>query len=242
MQMANTDEPIKRLRESGRSRESSNTHELDEFLATAGPGRSIQTIKPKQTIYLQGSPATAIYYIESGKIRMSVISEHGREGVIAILEPGAFFGESCLMELATNTASATAMVKSTVIRIEKRAMLRALQEKPHLANLFMSFLLSRNQQIEADLLDHLFNSSEQRLARLLLMLAHNGEDEKSEAVIPKISQEILAARVGTTRSRINFFMNKFRKLGLIEYNNSGLSDAKSGLKVRASLINVILRE
>lgn len=241
MQLSDTPIPMKRHFDPPRTHEPIGQFELGQFLASAGTGRSIQTIKPKQTIYLQGSAASAIYYIQSGKIRMTVISEHGREGVIAILEPGAFFGEGCLTEHSINTASATAMVKSTVIRIERRAMMRMLQEEPHFSNMFMSFLLSRNQQIEADLLDHLFNSSEQRLARLLLMLARNGEDDKAEAVIPKISQDILAARVGTTRSRINFFMNKFRKLGLIEYNN-GLSDEKAGLKVRASLINVILKE
>lgn len=216
-------------------------HALEKFLLASGIGRSIQSIKPKQTIFLQGSAANAIYFIQSGKIRMTVISKHGREGVIAMLEPGAFFGECCLLDIAANTASATTMSKSTVIRIEKKAMLRLLEEEPHLASFFMTFLLSRNQQIEADLLDHLFNSSEQRLARLLLMLARSGDDAGTEMVIPKISQEILAARVGTTRSRINFFMNKFRKLGLIEYDNH-VSSTKSGVKVRPSLINVILQE
>lgn len=216
-------------------------HALEKFLMESGVGRSIQSIKPKQTIFLQGSPATAIYFIQSGKVRMTVISKHGREGVIAMLEPGSFFGECCLLDVSANTASATTMTKSTVIRIEKKAMLRLLDEEPYLAGFFMTFLLSRNQQIEADLLDHLFNSSEQRLARLLLMLARNSDDTGSEMVIPKISQEILAARVGTTRSRINFFMNKFRKAGLIEYDNH-VSSTKSGVKVRPSLINVILQE
>jgi len=210
-----------------------------KFLETAGPGRAALQVKPKQTIYAQGSAGNAVYYIQSGQVRLTVVSEHGREGVTAILGPGEFFGEACLASPSIYTASATAITKTSVVRIEKHTMLRVLQEDPALSSLFLTFLLSRNRQIETDLLDHLFNSSEQRLARLLLMLAQHHKDDGPVSVIPKISQDILAARVGTTRSRINFFMNKFRRLGYIEYNTGG-TDA--GLKVSASLMDVILHE
>lgn len=209
------------------------------FLELPGPGRSILSVRPKQIIYSQGSPGTAVYYIRQGRVRLTVVSEHGREGVTAILGPGQFFGEACLVGSAINAASATAIVKTSVVRIEKQTMLRLIKEEPEISNMFMSFLLTRNQQIETDLLDHLFNSSEQRLARLLLMLAQHDKNDQSVSVIPKISQDILAARVGTTRSRINFFMNKFRKLGHIEYAN-GTSD--TGLKIRPSLMDVILND
>lgn len=237
MQLPDTLNQVKR----GYVAAQSNAFEAMRFLESGGPGRATLSLRPKQTIYSQGSPANAVYYILSGKVRLTVVSEHGREGVIAMLEEGDFFGESCLADPSINAASATAMTKTTVVRIERHTMTRVLQEEPALSSMFMSFLLSRNKQIESDLLDHLFNSSEQRLARLLLLLAGHEMEDNSVAVIPKISQDILAARVGTTRSRINLFMNKFRKLGYIEYTN-GFSDDSAGLKVRASLVNVILNE
>jgi CRP/FNR family transcriptional regulator, cyclic AMP receptor protein len=204
------------------------------FLTSVGAGRSSATLQPKEIIYRQGDPADAVYYIEAGKIQVTVISEHGKEGVIAMLEPGEFFGEGCIAGQPFRMASASATAKSTIVQIEKAAMIRVLHEQPAISEMFMAFLLSRNIQIEADLVDQLFNSSERRLARLLLLLANFGKEGKLESIIPPISQDILAAKIGTTRPRINFFMNKFRKLGFIEYNG--------GLKVHSSLLNVIVHD
>jgi CRP-like cAMP-binding protein len=204
------------------------------FLTSVGTGRSSTTFQPKQIVYRQGDPADAVHYIESGKIQITVVSEQGKEGVIAMLEPGEFFGEGCIAGQPFRMASASATAKSTIIRIEKAAMIRVLREQPAMSEMFMAFLLSRNIQIEADLVDQLFNSSERRLARLLLLLANFGKEGKMETIIPAINQDILAAKVGTTRSRINFFMNKFRKLGFIEYNG--------GLKVHSALLNVIVHD
>ncbi len=199
-----------------------------------GAGQSIATVQPKEIVYRQGDPADAVYYIEAGKIQLTVVSEHGKEGVIAMLELGEFFGEGCIAGQAVRMASASATAKSTIVRIEKAKMISVLHEQPAISDMFMAFLLSRNIQIEADLVDQLFNSSERRLARLLLLLANFGKEGKMETIIPTINQDVLAARVGTTRSRINFFMNKFRKLGFIEYNG--------GLKIHTSLLNVIVHE
>jgi CRP/FNR family transcriptional regulator, cyclic AMP receptor protein len=204
------------------------------FVASVGTGRTSTTYETKQIVYRQGDPADAVYYIQAGKVQLTVVSEQGKEGVIAMLGTGEFFGEGCIARQPLRMASASAMVRSTIVRIEKAVMLRLLHEQPAMSEIFMSFLLSRNVQIEADLVDQLFNSSERRLARLLLLLANYGKDGKMESVIPSINQEILAARVGTTRSRISYFMNKFRKLGFIEYNG--------GLKVHSSLLNVIVHD
>lgn len=204
------------------------------FLASVGGGRSSATLQPKQVIYRQGDDADAVYYIEAGKVQLTVVSEHGKEGVIAMLEPGEFFGEGCLAGQPLRMATASATTKSTIVRIEKATMIRVLHEQPAMSEMFMAFLLSRNIQIEADLVDQLFNSSERRLARLLLLLANFGKEGKLESIIPPINQDILAAKVGTTRSRINFFMNKFRKLGFIEYNGD--------LKVHSALLNVIVHD
>lgn len=204
------------------------------FLMSVGSGRSTTTFKPKETVYQQGDPADAVFYIEAGKIQLTVVSEHGKEGVIAMLEPGEFFGEGCIAGQPLRMATASTMAKSTIVRIDKAAMIRVLHEQPQMSDMFMAFLLSRNIQIEADLVDQLFNSSERRLARLLLLLANFGKEGTMETILPTINQDILAARVGTTRSRISFFMNKFRKLGFIEYNG--------GLKVHSSLLNVIVHE
>ena len=205
------------------------------FLTSVGVGRSTTAFKPKEIVYRQGDAADATYYIETGKIQLTVISEQGKEGVIAMLEPGEFFGEGCIAGQPFRMASATATAKSTIVRIEKAAMIRVLHEQPAMSEMFIAFLLSRNIQIEADLVDQLFNSSERRLARLLLLLANFGKEGKMEKVLPTINQDILAARVGTTRSRINFFMNKFRKLGFIAYDDNGL-------KVHTSLLNVIVHD
>ncbi len=208
--------------------------DVRNFLGTLGAGRSNASYRPKAVIYRQGDPADAVYYIETGKVQLTVVSQHGKEGVIAMLSAGDFFGEGCLAGQPLNMASASAMARSTISRIEKKAMIAALHQHPAMSEMFMAFLLSRNIQIEADLVDQLFNSSERRLARLLLLLANFGKEGKMETIIPRINQDILAAKVGTTRSRINFFMNKFKKLGFIEYDG--------GLKVHTSLLNVIVHD
>ena len=203
--------------------------------ASIGVGRAAARYERGQPVFQQGDAADAVFYIHTGKIQITVISEQGKEGVIGMLEAGEFLGEGCLAGQHLHMASASAMEESAIVRIEKDAMIRALHDEPTFSQLFMAYLLSRNIQIEADLVDQLFNSSEKRLARVLLLLAHFGKDAKLEPVIPHINQEILAARVGTTRSRINYFMNKFRKLGFIEYNNGTL-------KVHSSLLNVIVHD
>jgi CRP/FNR family transcriptional regulator, cyclic AMP receptor protein len=203
--------------------------------ASIGVGRSAARYEQGQSIFRQGDAADAVFYIQTGKVQITVISEQSKEGVIGMLDAGEFFGEGCLAGQPLHMASASATAESAVVRVEKDAMIRALHDEPAFSQLFMAYLLSRNVQIEADLVDQLFNSSEKRLARVLLLLAHFGKDGKMETVIPKMNQEILAARVGTTRSRINYFLNKFRKLGFIEYNNGTL-------KVHSSLLNVIVHD
>jgi CRP-like cAMP-binding protein len=205
------------------------------FLKAMEADGSATTFQPKQIIYRQGDPADAVHYIVSGRVQLTVVSEHGKEAVIAVLEPGEFFGEGCIVGQPSRMASASAFEKATVVRIEKANMIRMLHEQPEVAERLTAFLLTRNIQIEADLVDQLFNSSERRLARLLLLLANFGKEGKMEKVLPSITQEALAARIGTTRPRINFFMNKFRKLGFIEYDDNGL-------KVHTSLLNVIVHE
>ncbi len=208
--------------------------DLAAFLASPGSGRSKVSCADQNAIYNQGDAAEALFYIESGRVQVTIVSPQGKEGVVAMLTAGDFAGEACLAGQPVHLASAKALEDTRLIRIEKGAMNALLRSNPALAEHFMSFLLSRNIQIEADLVDQLFNSSEKRLARVLLLLAQYGKDGKMELVIPKISQETLAAKVGTTRSRINFFMNKFRDLGLIEYNGV--------LRVHSSLLNVILHD
>jgi CRP/FNR family cyclic AMP-dependent transcriptional regulator len=204
------------------------------FLSSVGSGRSSVKYRAKQTIFRQGDPADAVFYIKKGGVQILAVSDQGKEGVIAMLEAGEFFGEGSLAGQELHMASATAVGEAIIVKIDKATMVRMLHEQPALSEMFMAFLLSRNIQIEADLVDQLFNSSERRLARVLLLLANFGKDGKMEKVIPKISQETLAAKVGTTRSRINFFMNKFRKLGLIEYNGD--------LKVHSSLLNLVVHD
>ena len=206
----------------------------ESFLASVGAGRTVAKYQRGKPIFRQGEAADAVFYIEQGKVQITVVSEEGKERVVAMLEPGQFFGEGCLAGQALHLATASAMTDSTTVRIEKNTMIRALRDDPAFSQVFMAFLLSHNAQIEADLVDQLFNSSEKRLARVLLMLANFGKDAKLETVIAPINQEILAAKVGTTRSRVNFFMNKFRKLGFIEYNGT--------LKVHTSLLNVIVHD
>ena len=214
---------------------SRNAQRIDPQIVTpVVAGRSAVKYERGQPIFQQGDAADAVFYIQDGRVQITVVSEQGKEGVIGMLNAGEFLGEGCLAGQPLHMASASATAESTIVRIEKDAMIRALRDEPTFSRLFMAYLLSRNVQIEADLVDQLFNSSEKRLARVLLLLANFGKDGKFEPVIPQINQEVLAARVGTTRSRINFFMNKFRKLGFIEYNGT--------LKVHSSLLNVIVHD
>jgi|SRR5579871_270841 len=206
----------------------------ETFLSSVGAGKATLKYPRKKTVFQQGDPADSVFYIQSGKIQLSVVSEHGKQGVVGMLTAGDFFGEGCLAGQPLHMASAIALAESTIVKIDKKTMIGVLHAEPALSEMFMGFLLARNIQFEADLIDQLFNSSERRLARVLLLLANFGKEGKLETVIPRISQEILAAKVGTTRSRINFFMNKFRKLGFIEYNG--------GLKVHSGLLNVIVHD
>jgi CRP-like cAMP-binding protein len=199
-----------------------------------GHGKTNLTSTRNQTLFSQGDAADAVFYIQAGKVRLSVVSEQGKEAIVSILEEGAFLGEGCLAGQLVCMATATAVGKSTIIRIDKTAMISVLRDEPIFSKLFLAYLLARNIRIQEDLVDHLFNSSEKRLARILLLMAHFGKEGKPETVIPKISQEALAEMVGTTRSRVSFFMNKFRKLGFIEYNGE--------LHVHSSLLNIVLHD
>ena len=200
---------------------------------TNGAGTNVK-VKKGEALFRQGDAADAVFYVKNGRIQLTVVSDQGKEGVIALFGPGDFFGEGCLAGQLLRMASALATAPSTLIRIEKEAMSRLLHENVEFSEKFMAFLMTRNIQVEADLVDQLFNSSEKRLARLLLLLANFNNDGELRPIFPKISQEVLAARVGTTRSRINYFMNKFRRLGLIEYNGS--------VKVHTALLNVIVHD
>jgi CRP/FNR family cyclic AMP-dependent transcriptional regulator len=213
---------------------------LETFLSKAENGTTILTSPKKQVLFSQGDRTEAVFYVQVGTVKVTVISEHGKEAVIAILEQGAFLGESCLVGQTVHTATATTLEDSKIICIDKAVMLRLLKEQPRFAEAFMSYLLKHSVRVQEDLVDQLFNSSEKRLARALLLLAHFGKEGKPETVIPKISQETLAEMVGTTRSRVSFFMNKFRKLGFIDYK--GGSPRDGGLHVHSSLLNVVLHD
>jgi CRP/FNR family cyclic AMP-dependent transcriptional regulator len=204
------------------------------FLAKVGEGRTIAEYSKDQMVFSQGDPANAVFYIQKGKIKLTVVSNNGKEAVIALLDIGDFLGEGCLKAQPFRMATATAMSDCSILRLEKSAMIRVLHDEPAFSEIFVSYLLSRTIRIEEDLVDQLFNSSEKRLARVLLLLAHFGKDEKPEPVLAKISQETLAEMIGTTRSRVSFFMNKFRKMGFIEYNG--------GLHVHSSLLNIVLHD
>jgi CRP/FNR family transcriptional regulator, cyclic AMP receptor protein len=202
------------------------------FLEEAGEGRARTDYQKNQIVFSQGDPANAVFYIQKGKIKLTVVSREGKEAVVAILGTGDFFGEGCLAGQPLRMGSAATMSECSILRLEKVGVIRLLHEQPAFSELFLRHLLSRNIRIEEDLVDQLFNSSEKRLARVLLLLANFGKEGKPEPVIPKINQETLAEIVGTTRSRVSYFMNRFRKLGFIEYNG--------GLEVHSSLLNVIL--
>ena len=204
------------------------------FLETVGLKRSITQCPPNHKIFSQGDPSDAVFYIQKGRVKLTTLSKHGKEAVIAILGARDFLGEACLMGQLVRVASATAIVTSAVLRIEKGEMLRVLQKERALSGFFISYLLSRNLRIEEDLVDQLFNSTEKRLARTLLLLARYGKEGNPETVVPEINQETLAEMIGVTRERVNFFMNKFRKLGFIDYNGE--------LQIHSSLLNVVLHE
>lgn len=205
------------------------------FLATIGAGRKIVSFRAKQTVFAQGRPADAVFYIQKGKVKLTVVSNNGKEATIGILSDRYFFGEGCLAGQPLRMSAATAMTECDLLRIEKQAMIQALHREHALSDMFVAYLLTRNIRYEEDLVDQLFNSSEKRLARILLLLAHFGKEGKPESVVPKISQEMLAEMVGTTRSRVSFFMNRFRKLGFVDYG-------ESGLQVHSSLLNVVLHD
>jgi CRP/FNR family cyclic AMP-dependent transcriptional regulator len=208
------------------------------FLATIGEGRKSLTVPKKQGIFAQGDPADAVFYIQKGKVRLAVVSKTGKEATIGILGDGNFFGEGSLAGQALRMGSAVAMTDCSLLRIDKKAMMDALHREHAFSDMFVAYLLARNIRYEDDLVDQLFNSSEKRLARILLMLAHFGKEGIPETVVPKISQETLAEMVGTTRSRVSFFMNRFRKLGFIHYAGG----EEGGLQVHSSLLNVVLHD
>ena len=202
------------------------------FLAQVGDSRTTLQCQKNQILFTQGDAATAVFYVQAGRVKLSVVSQQGKEAVVAMLERGHFFGEGCLAGQLVCMATATALDHASIVRIDKQAMIDVLHNEPAFSELFMAHLLTRNLRIQEDLVDQLFNSAEKRLARTLLLLAHFGEGGNLELLIPKISQETLAEMVGTTRSRVSFFMNRFKKLGFIEYTD--------GLHVHRSLLNVVL--
>src|SRR5271165_6883902 len=204
------------------------------FLGKVGEGRSIGKYRKNDVVFSQGDPADSVFFIQKGKVKLVVISTQGKEAVVAILGTDDFFGEGCLAGQKQRIATVITMSDCVILRLKKTAIVAVIHDEPAFSEMFISHLLSRTIRVEADLVDQLFNSSEKRLARLLLLLANFGKDEKPEPLIAKISQETLAEMIGTTRSRVSFFMNKFRKLGLIDYNG--------GIKVHSSLLNLVLRE
>ncbi len=204
------------------------------FLASVGEGRRVCKVRGGEVIFAQGDPADALFYIRKGKVKVTSVSSHGKEAVIAILGAGDFFGEGCLAGQPLRISTVAAMADSSIARLDRAEVVRVLHDQPAFSELFMAYLLARNIRIEADLIDQLFNSSEKRLARLLLLLANFGKEGKPHPVVAKISQETLAEMIGTTRSRVSFFMNKFRRLGFIDYNGH--------LEVHSSLLSVVLHD
>jgi len=208
---------------------------LTTFLARGGKGRTIVKFRKKQPLFSQGDPADAVFYLLEGTIRLTVVSKQGKEAVIATLGPGNFFGEGSLAGQRIRMATATAVTDGSLVRIEKEAIIRLLHNHPTFSKLFTTYLLSRNIRVEEDLVDQLFNSSEKRLARILLLLSRVGKETESEPVLPAISQETLAEMIGTTRARVSFFMNKFKQLGFIEYS-------PGELRVHSSLLNIVIHD
>ena len=215
-------------------RQKRRSFDPDTFLSTIGEGRRALRVDKKQAVFAQGDATDAVFYIQRGKIKLTVLSGNGKEATIGILGEGDFFGEGCLAGQPFRMGSASAITGCDILRIDKKAMMQALHREHKLSDMFVAYLLARNIRYEEDLVDQLFNSSEKRLARILLLLAHFGKERAPESVVPEISQTTLAEMVGTTRSRVNFFMNRFRKLGFIHYNG--------GLRVHSSLLNVVLHD
>jgi CRP/FNR family transcriptional regulator, cyclic AMP receptor protein len=205
------------------------------LLAKITNGKSSRDYRPDQGVFAQGDPADAVFYLQSGKVKLSVVSSRGKEAVIGILGRGTFFGEGCLAGQALRMSTANTLQASTVVRVSKQTMVGLLHREPEFAELFTAYLLTRNVRIEEDLIDQLFNSSEKRLARVLLLLAQFGKTSEPETVIPKMTQDTLASMIGTTRSRVSYFMNRFRKMGFIDYD-------KRGLKVHNGLLTVVLHD
>jgi CRP-like cAMP-binding protein len=204
------------------------------FLAKVGQSKTLLQARKHQVIFSQGNAADAVFYIQAGQVKLTVVSQQGKAAVVAILESGSFFGESCLAGHLLCLATATTFGDATLLRIDKDAMIRLLHDEPAFTEFFMTYLLTHNIRIQEDLVDQLFNSSEKRLARILILMAHFGKEGKPEAVMPKISQETLAEMIGTTRSRVSFFLNRFRKLGFVHYNG--------GLHVHSSLLTIVLHD
>ncbi|MGB6685828.1 MAG: Crp/Fnr family transcriptional regulator [Candidatus Acidiferrum sp.] len=209
---------------------------MELFLDSTGLGKQISTFEAKETVFAQGNPATAVMYIQDGGVKLTVVNESGKEAVVAILGPGDFFGEGCLAGQSVFVATATTIAPTTVLVIAKDKMIQVLHNESEFSDRFIAYMLARNLRVEEDLIDQLFNSSEKRLARTILLLARYGKQGNPEKVLPKVSQELLAEMIGTTRSRVNFFLNKFRKLGFIQYDNN------RGIRVDQSLLNVVLHE
>jgi CRP/FNR family transcriptional regulator, cyclic AMP receptor protein len=207
---------------------------VETFLATVDGGRSLSNYRKNQTVFSQGDPADSVFYIREGSVKVCVVSQRGKEAVVAVHGEKEFFGEGCLSGQPRRLATVAAMTECVIMRLDKASIVRALHDEPQFSEMFMAYLLARNARVEEDLVDHLFNSSEKRLARLLLLMANFGKEGRPEPVIAKISQETLAEMVGTTRSRVSSFMNKFRKLGFIEYNGH--------LEVHNSLLSMVLHE
>lgn len=210
------------------------TFDVKSFLDSAGLGRKVAKFAKKQVVFAQGDPAKNVMYIQEGGVKLTVVNDSGREAVVAILGPGDFFGEGCLAGQTVCISAAATIAATTVLVIEKKEMIRALHKENQLSDRFIAYMLARNIRVEEDLIDQLFNSSEKRLARTLLLLARYGAPGDTKSVLPKVSQEMLADMIGTTRSRVNFFMNKFRKLGFIQYNGE--------LHVNKSLLSVVLHD
>jgi CRP/FNR family cyclic AMP-dependent transcriptional regulator len=225
------EQPSQSKRRASRKRRRFDPH---AFLATIGEGRKVVPFSKRQTIFAQGDPSDTVFHIRTGKVRLTVVSKTGKEATIGILGEGDFFGESSLTGQEFRMNSATAMTDCVILEIGKKAMMHALHREHEFSDLFVAYLLARNIRYQEDLVDQMFNSSEKRLARVLLLLAHFGKEGKPETVVPKVSQEMLAEMVGTTRSRVSFFMNRFRKLGFINYNG--------GLQVHSSLLNIVLHD
>lgn len=216
------------------ARKASKPFSSQSFLTTSGPGKRFLTYGPKQTVFSQGDRADAVFYIQQGTVKLSVLSPQGKEAVVAVLKKEHFFGEQCLSGHSVQSMNATVIDHALLLRITRAKMTQVLRDEPSFSELFLEYVLSHSMRVEEDLVDHLFNSSEKRLARVLLLLANFGKKGKPQPAVPHVTQEMLADMIGTTRPRVNFFMNKFRQLGFIEYNGT--------LQVHSSLLNVVLHD